>query len=223
MRDQLVSRFFDNTAQTYDTIVAWTTLGRDNYWKRKILDCISDGRAFLDLGCGTGILTRKIAQKFPAAKIIGIDVTPSYLVMARKNSSSYKNIKFYCQDAEKPALDSEFDCIVSSYVPKYCDPKILIKRSLKMLSPGGKIVLHDFAYPENKTVQALWNFYFKMLNFAGNFIPEWKYAFSDLPKMIRTNEWMKEYEKEMRAHGLDVKTHYHTCGCAAIIIGTRRA
>lgn len=222
MFNQLVSRFFDDTAKSYDSIVAWATLGRDDYWKKKILDCILNGGSFLDLGCGTGILTRKIAQRFRASKIIGIDITASYLEVAKKNSSLYKNIKFYQQDAEKPELDSKFDYVVSSYVPKYCEPKILIKNSLEILNQGGKIILHDFAYPKNRIVQALWSFYFVILSVAGNLIPNWKYAFSELPKLIRSSEWIKEYEKEMILRGLDVKTHYLTCSCAAILVGARK-
>ena len=67
-------------------VVSYGTLGKDKYWKRKILEQISDGDSFLDLACGTGILTREIAEKFPSAKIVGIDITKSYLDVAKKNS-----------------------------------------------------------------------------------------------------------------------------------------
>jgi len=73
----LVPKFFDETGTTYDGVVSYGTLGKDRYWKKKILEQISDGSSFLDLACGTGILTRKIAEKFPKAKIVGIDITKS--------------------------------------------------------------------------------------------------------------------------------------------------
>ncbi|MBM3903593.1 MAG: methyltransferase domain-containing protein [Thaumarchaeota archaeon] len=221
-QQNLAYQFFNNTSSTYDKIVAWTTFGRDSFWKRKIIDEISDGGLFLDLGCGTGILTRKIAQKFPMAKIVGIDITLSYLKIAKKNSSSYKNIEFLYQDAEKLAFNSKFDCIVSSYIAKYCDPQILVKNSLDMLNPNGKIIIHDFVYPRNKTIQTLWNLYFVILNGIGNFIPEWKDAFSKLPKLIRLSAWLEKYEREMKLCGLDVKIHRHTGNCVAILIGVRR-
>ena len=217
----LVPRFFNNTADTYDKIVAWTTFGKDNLWKKEILSQISTGQSFLDLGCGTGILTRKIAQKFPLAKIIGIDLTQSYLKIAERNSSSYKNITFIHQDAEKISLDTKFDCMVSSYVPKYCSPQILVKKCVEHLNPGGKIILHDFTYPKNKAVRALWNFYFVILNFVGNFMPTWKDAFSELPKLIRKSEWSTLYEKELASHGFTVEIQRHTWNCASILIATR--
>ena len=83
----LVPKFFDETGATYDGVVSYGTLGKDKYWKRKILEQISDGSSFLDLACGTGILTREIAEKFPSGEIVGIDITKSYLDVAKKNSN----------------------------------------------------------------------------------------------------------------------------------------
>ncbi|SVD58159.1 uncharacterized protein METZ01_LOCUS411013, partial [marine metagenome] len=111
----LVPKFFDETGTTYDGVVSYGTLGKDKYWKKKILQQISNGNSFLDLACGTGILTRKIAEKFPNAKIVGIDITKSYLDVAKKNSNSFDNISFILDDAEEFKLDSKFDCITASY------------------------------------------------------------------------------------------------------------
>ena len=96
----LVPKFFDKTGTTYDGVVSYGTLGKDRYWKKKILEQISDGSSFLDLACGTGILTREIAEKFPSAKIVGIDITKSYLNVAKQNSNSFDNISFILDDAE---------------------------------------------------------------------------------------------------------------------------
>jgi len=38
----LVPKFFDETGATYDGVVSYGTLGKDKYWKRKILEQISD-------------------------------------------------------------------------------------------------------------------------------------------------------------------------------------
>ena len=97
----LVPKFFDKTGTTYDGVVSYGTLGKDKYWKRKILEQISNGDSFLDLACGTGILTREIAEKFPNAKIVGIDITESYLDVAKQNSNSFDNISFILDDAEE--------------------------------------------------------------------------------------------------------------------------
>ncbi|MGI0004096.1 MAG: class I SAM-dependent methyltransferase [Candidatus Nitrosotenuis sp.] len=215
----LVPKFFDNTAVTYDKIVSYATFGKDNHWKNAIISHIPEGNSILDLACGTGILTRKLAQKFPNSKIVGVDITLSYLEMAKRNSSSFQNISFIHQDAEKLNLDSKFDCIVSSYIPKYCNPEILTQICSEHLNPGGKIILHDFTYPQNPPVRSLWNVYFVLLRFVGNLIPEWKEAFAELPKLIRSTAWVERYEEEMKKNGLDVRYQSLTCGSSAILVG----
>ena len=43
----LVPKFFDETGTTYDGVVSYGTLGKDKYWKKKILQQISNGNSFL--------------------------------------------------------------------------------------------------------------------------------------------------------------------------------
>ena len=217
----LVPKFFDKTGTTYDGVVSYGTLGKDKYWKRKILEQISDGDSFLDLACGTGILTREIAEKFPSAKIVGIDITKSYLDVAKQNSNSFDNISFILDDAEKFKLDSKFDCITGSYLPKYCDPEILVKNCMTHLKPGGKIILHDFTYPKNLVIKLLWNFFFIFLRLAGCFIPSWKDALIGLPKLIRRTKWPDSYSDAMKKSGLKVSHQYLTYGASAILTGTK--
>ncbi len=217
----LVPKFFDETGTTYDGIVSYGTLGKDKYWKRKILEQISDGSSFLDLACGTGILTREIAEKFPNAKIVGIDITQSYLDVAKQNSNSFNNISFILDDAEKFKLDSKFDCITASYLPKYCDPEILVKNCMTHLKPDGKIIFHDFTYPKNSVVKGLWNFFLTFLRLIGYFIPSWKNALIGLPKLIRSTKWLDKYSNVMKKSGLDISSQYLTYGVSAILIGTK--
>ena len=217
----LVPKFFDETGTTYDGVVSYGTLGKDRYWKKKILEQISGGSSFLDLACGTGILTREIAAKFPSAKIVGIDITKSYLDVAKQNSNSFDNISFILDDAEEFKLDLKFDCITASYLPKYCDPEILVKNCIMHLNPGGKIIFHDFTYPKNPAVRVLWNFFLTFLRLVGCFIPSWKDALIGLPKLIRSTKWLDSYSDVMKKSGLKVSSQYLTYGAAAILIGIK--
>lgn len=217
----LVPKFFDKTARTYDKIVNLTTFGRDKYWKKEILKKIPNCNSVLDLACGTGILTFQIAKQLPNAKITGIDITESYLDIARKKLKSHHNVSFLHQDAEKLGLNAKFDCITSSYIPKYCKSEILIKACTEHLNSNGKIILHDFTYPQNKLVRTLWNFYFIILNLMGFFIPSWKNVFADLPKLIRTTRWLDEYENTMQTHNLSTTRQFLTCESSAILTGTK--
>jgi len=217
----LVPKFFDETGTTYDGVVSYGTLGKDKYWKKKILEQISDGDSFLDLACGTGILTREIAEKFPTAKIVGIDITKSYLDVAKKNSNSFDNISFILDDAEEFKLDSKFDCITASYLPKYCDPEVLVKNCVAHIKPGSKLIFHDFTYPKNPAVRGLWNFFLTFLRLVGCFIPSWKDALIGLPKLIRRTKWLDSYSDAMKKSGLKVSHQYLTYGASAILTGTK--
>lgn len=215
---ELVSVFFDDTGKSYDRVVNCTTFGRDNFWKKQIVSKISGG-TILDLACGTGILTRMIAKKFPSSEIVGVDITQNYLDVAKKNSD-FRNISFVLEDAEKLDLDKKFDFIVSSYIPKYCDACTLIAKCMTHLNPGGVIILHDFVYP--KSIRKIWHFYFGVLQFLGNFIPSWKAAFLGLPKLIESSNWVSDYTGIMKENGLDVTLEYHTFGCSCILSGKTR-
>jgi len=218
----LASEFFDKTAQTYDKIVNLTTFGKDKYWKKEIIKKISECNSILDLGCGTGILTFQIAKKFPNAKIIGVDTSENYLNIARKKVKPDHKISFLLQDAEKLNLAAKFDCITSSYIPKYCIPDILVKVCLSHFNEGGKIILHDFTYPQNKTVRIFWNFYFVILSIAGKLIPNWKKIFGDLPKMIRSTTWLDDYKDIMKRNNFEVEVQFLTLGSSAILTGTKK-
>ena len=217
----LIPKFFANNANSYDGIVNWTTFGKDSYWKNKILEQLSTEKSVLDLACGTGILTKQIAERIPHAKITGVDVTKNYLEKAKEKLISYEKISFVNQDAENLHLGIKFDCITASYLPKYCTSDILVKNCLEHLNDGGKIILHDFTYPTNKMMQKLWNFYFKVLYLAGFLLPDWKQVFVDLPHLIKTTNWVKDYENVMRDNGLKVSTQKLTCGTSSIIVGTK--
>ena len=218
---KLVPKFFGKTAKSYDSVVIWATFGRDKYWKNEILRKVPSVKSVLDLACGTGILTRLIANAYPNAKIIGVDIMQNYLDVAKTNSQNYGNITFVNQDAEKLNLDLKFDCITSSYLPKYCDAETLVKVCIKHLKDDGIIVFHDFTYPKNSFVKNLWDLYFVVLNFIGIFIPSWKDVFRDLPKLIRSTSWLDDYEKTMNNNGLQTEQKLLTLGSSAILVGKK--
>ena len=218
---KLVPKFFGKTAKSYDKVVMWTTFRQDKYWKKEILKKIPSVNAVLDLACGTGILTKLIADANPNAKIVGVDIMQNYLDVAKTNSQNYDNITYLNQDAEKLDLDLKFDCITSSYLPKYCNAEMLVKVCIKHLSDNGKIIFHDFTYPKNRVMQNLWDLYFVVLNFLGIFIPSWKEVFRDLPKLIRSSMWLDDYEKAMADNGLKTEQKFLTFSSSAILVGKK--
>jgi len=217
-----VPQFFDDTSKTYDKVVSWATFGKDKHWKNEIIKKINFANSILELACGTGILTRLLAIKFPKSEITGIDITKSYLRIAEKNSSSFSNIAYIQQDAEKLALGKKFDIICSSYIPKYCNPKVIVKNCISHLNQNGVIVLHDFTYPKNTLIQILWKSFFVVLNLIGCFASSWKIAFRELPKIIKHSSWLKDYRTELEENGFIVEEQNLTWHTSAILIAKRQ-
>ena len=128
--EELVHRFFFGTGATYDHMVNFCTVGFDRWWKRKILEKIPQRPIrIIDQACGTGILTFKIAHKFPLCRVIGVELREEYLKIAKEKATdlNLSNVEFILGRAEDVLLDESFDCITSSYLVKYAELGSLIR------------------------------------------------------------------------------------------------
>jgi ubiquinone/menaquinone biosynthesis C-methylase UbiE len=76
-----------------------------------------EGLRFLEIGCGTGRLTKFIKKAFPKAKITLLDASPIYLKEAQKNLMDYSRIDFIQGDAlDLPFKADSFDAVYSSFL-----------------------------------------------------------------------------------------------------------
>lgn len=92
--------------------------------------------SILDLGCGTGQLTQKIAAL--GVDVMGIDYAPTMIEQAQKN---YPELKFAVADARNFEFDQVFDAVFSNAVLHWIkEPEQAIKCIWKVLKPGGRFV-----------------------------------------------------------------------------------
>lgn len=90
----------------------------------------------LDLGCGTGQLTEKIAAR--GAKVIGIDQAAEMVVKARQN---YPMLQFEIADARNFQFDQPFDAVFSNAALHWIkEPDAVIRSVQQSLKPGGRFV-----------------------------------------------------------------------------------
>ena len=224
-RAEMVHRFFSGTGTTYDRIVSLTTLGFDGRWKERIVDKIPAGSTkIMDQACGTGILTLKIARKFPRAQVTGVDVTEEYLRIAKERvkASGLRNVELILGRAEEIVPGGGWDCVTSSYLAKYADLDRLVGNMGKMLRPGGVVIMHDFTYPSNLTFARVWGFYFILLQTAGaRWYPVWKPAFDGLPALIRETDWVDRLQRLLRERRFTgVAVDKLTFGTSALVTAT---
>ncbi len=137
---------FDETAREYDE-------GR-----RRLLPCFDDFYgtvmkllAFpkgahirvLDLGAGTGILSRMIADAYPNARITLVDISPEMLALARERLGEEPRIRYLQANIALLALPGEFDAVVSALAVhdlKDDEKHVLYSDIHKALAPGGVFV-----------------------------------------------------------------------------------
>ena len=192
----LVERFFSGTAGSYDFVVHASTLGADRRWKRRIVASIPPhAQRILDLASGTGILTFAIAESFPRASIVGVELREEYLAVSRRRAHErgLGNVEFVLGRAEEYWADRPFDAIVSSYLAKYADLAALTKNARSMLNPGGLLLMHDFTYPSTPFAERLWRLQFGVIRpTLGTLFPSWRSAFDGLPTLIEQTRWVPD-------------------------------
>lgn len=94
----------------------------------------------VDLGCGDGPLTLGLAQRWPAARIVGLDSSPEMLAAARTQDTEARVewVQERAQDWDPAALGAPVDVLVTNatlqWVPGHVD---LIRRWVEALAPGG--------------------------------------------------------------------------------------
>jgi demethylmenaquinone methyltransferase/2-methoxy-6-polyprenyl-1,4-benzoquinol methylase len=218
----LIERFFAGTGSSYDFMVNVATFGIDRLWKRRIVERIPPGaERILDLACGTGISTLAIARRFPGSRIVGVELRDEYLAIARAKLQrlGLDRVELVLGRAEDYRSPEPFDCICSSYLAKYADLERLVPNCRAMLKPGGVLVMHDFTFPPNRMLVAVWRLYFKLLRtIGGAFYPAWREIYHGLPRLIEESRWLPELERHLRVSGFAaVRTDYLTAYGSAIV------
>jgi ubiquinone/menaquinone biosynthesis C-methylase UbiE len=107
-------------------------------------------KSVLDMGCGFGKCSFPIAQRFPKAQVIGIDLSGPCLKLAASTARSMglDNIRFAQRDAlDSRYLEGQFDLVTSTQLLHelpVADIEHLVAESFRLLAPGGSLMHLDF-------------------------------------------------------------------------------
>ncbi len=109
----------------------------------------------LDIGCGSGALSIRLAKKFPQASVVGIDYwhgkwgySAAQCVQNARLEGVGERITYQKASASRlPFEDGEFDLVVSNFtfheVKDEADKWKVVAEALRVLRPGGAFVFHD--------------------------------------------------------------------------------
>ncbi|MCC6545367.1 MAG: methyltransferase domain-containing protein [Nitrospirae bacterium] len=130
------------------------------------------GEQVLDVGCGTGVLTRLAADVVgPTGQVIGIDPGPKMIAIARNNTAQERSRAEFRLDAIEnlPFEDDRFDCVLSSFMIHHLPPDLKFKglaEVYRVLKPGGRLLVVDISRPSNPL---WWFFIWPLLFLRGPF------------------------------------------------------
>ncbi len=150
-----VSAMFDGVARRYDLLNDLLSLGRTKAWRKVATSIIAPkpGMRILDIAAGTGSSSRPLADA--GAEVIPLDFSKGMLEAGRKR---HPDLAFTHGDALALSFkDNEFDVTTISFgLRNTSDTLKALRESLRVLKPGGRMVVVEFSQPTNKIFRTIY-------------------------------------------------------------------
>lgn len=152
-----VEHMFDVVAPQYERVNTVASFGRDAAWRRRAVAAaeVRPTDIVLDLCCGTGDMLRTFAAASPQpARLIGLDFSAEML-----RHGAYPGLRVPLTllrgDAQRiPLADASVDVITCAFgVRNLADLDAGLREIARVARPGGRIVILEFASPENRLLR----------------------------------------------------------------------
>lgn len=142
---------FSRAAKTYD---AWAL--PQQQIAARLIELLPPGQvdgAILDLGCGTGCLTRLLRRRYPLARIIAVDIAPGMIDQCARAFEDDGKVELHVADAEHFVAASPCQLVLSSSSFQwFADRKAALGNAVMSLAEGGRFAM---AVPVSGTLREL--------------------------------------------------------------------
>ncbi|OHD11000.1 MAG: methyltransferase type 12 [Spirochaetes bacterium GWD1_27_9] len=201
-----IKKHFDEEAKEYDGIILKLIPYYNEMLTALILSIPFDKEKeinVIDLGCGTGTISKLIKEKFVNAKITCVDFASKMIDIAKFKLKDYKDINYIIEDFYKFEFDKKYDIAVSSlalhHLQTDSDKMDFYKKIYQGLNHGGMFFNADVILSQNdylqKTYLAKWKEYMLKSVIEEEIEKKWfpSYNNEDKPsEIMKQLEWLKE-------------------------------
>lgn len=224
-----VRRMFGEIAPRYDLLNHLLTLNIDRRWRRKAVDRLLEGASpagiYLDACAGTMDLAAEVAAR---PGFVGLVVASDFawpMLEAGRHKVEALPVAETCGDALRlPHPDGCFDGVIVGFgVRNFADLDAGLRELVRVLRPGGRLVILELSRPGLRPLRWLYNLYFtRLLPWIGRRVSGHGTAYSYLPASVGVFPPPRELAARMAAAGLSgVRYERLMAGIAAIHHGDR--
>ena len=221
---------FARVARRYDLVNRLMTLGWDRRWRKETVRLArppADGLA-LDVGAGTGDLSFLLAGRMPQGTVVGVDLTPEMLAIARKRAQRedpLHRVLFVQGDAlSLPFADATFDVIVTGFVMRnVTDMRSAFAEMHRVTKPGGRVACLEVSRPDSRLIAGMHRFIFThIVSTIGGLVAGDRSAYRYLPSSAAAFPSREELAEIMHQAGWQVQEiRPLMLGAAAIHLGIK--
>jgi SAM-dependent methyltransferase len=113
---------------------------------RRLADILRPGIAVLDVGCGTGAMTRGMAEAVaPEGRVLGVDVNVRFIDEARRTHGDIAGLSFAVCDAQRLPFREHFDVVTAARMLQWlANPLETLRSMVAALKPGGRMAVLDY-------------------------------------------------------------------------------
>jgi demethylmenaquinone methyltransferase/2-methoxy-6-polyprenyl-1,4-benzoquinol methylase len=222
---QAVKAMFSGIASRYDLLNHVLSLNIDKTWRRKVAErlrpVLNDADAVvLDVACGTGDLALEL-KRDSKATIIGTDFCRPMLAIAdAKTRSNGAAVTYVEGDAMSLAFaDATFDAVTIAFglrnLPSFGNG---LRELLRVLKPGGRVVVLECSHPPVPGFRQLYHFYFgRVLPRIGGLVSGSPAAYRYLPDSVSSFPHQQELVRLMENTGFSDVGYTNLTGSIAAL------
>jgi demethylmenaquinone methyltransferase / 2-methoxy-6-polyprenyl-1,4-benzoquinol methylase len=208
-KKEQVAEMFDQIAFRYDFLNRFLSGGIDVYWRKKAISHLRDikPKLVLDVATGTADVALMTMKYLSPEKIIGIDISKGMLDLGRKKiekASLQHRIVLQEADSEMlPFNDNTFDAVTVAFgVRNFEHLNKGLSEMLRVLKPGGKLVVLEFSRPHQTGFKALYKLYMKLVAPGiGKLVSKNKLAYQYLNDSVQAFPEGQDFIKILRDAG----------------------